>query len=485
MASIEELRKTRLEKLEKLKKAGIDPYPAKSNRNSDIGHLVSDFDKLSEKDNFTIAGRIMALRKHGGSVFIDLYDGTGKIQGYLKEDVLDKKTFALFNETVDIGDFVDISGNLAKTKRGEQSIVVTAWRMLTKSLRPLPEKWAGLKDTEERLRKRYLDILFNEEVKSMIEKKALFWQSTREFLMSKGFMEVETPALEATTGGADANPFVTHHDALDIDVYLRISAGELWQKRLMIAGFPKVFEIARIFRNEGMDAEHLQDYTQMEYYWAYADYEMGMDLTEELFKYVVQKTFGTLKFEINDHKVDLGKKWERYDYSEMVKKFTGVDILNTDIKEVEKKLKELGVYCDKDNLPRAIDALWKYCRKKISGPGFLIGTPKDLSPLSKTMPKNPNLTERFQAIIAGSELCNGYSELNDPVDQRERFESQQKMRDAGDKEAQMMDVDFVEALEYGMPPTCGLGFSERVFSFLLGKPVREQQIFPLMKPKDD
>jgi lysyl-tRNA synthetase class 2 len=225
----------------------------------------------------------------------------------------------------------------------------------------------------------------------------------------------------------------------------------------------------------------------MEYYWAYADYEMGMDLTEELFKYVAQKTFETLKFEVNGHKVDLGKKWERYDYSETVKKFTGVDVLNTNITEVDSKLKELGVRYNKegDSLPRAIDALWKYCRKKISGPGFLIGTPKDLSPLSKAMPANPNLTERFQAIIAGSELCNGYSELNDPVDQRERFESQQKMRDAGDKEAQMMDVDFVEALEYGMPPTCGLGFSERVFSFLLGKPVREQQIFPLMKPKDD
>jgi len=262
--------------------------------------------------------------------------------------------------------------------------------------------------------------------------------------------------------------------------------GVLWQKRLMVAGYDKTFEIGRQFRNEGMDAEHLQDYTQMEFYWAYADYEEGMKLVEKMYKYVAKKTFGTLKFKIGEFDVDLGKKWERYDYRETVKKFTGIDILDTNIKEIEAKLKELKIDYDKKgfNITRAIDNLWKYCRKKIAGPGFLVGVPTDVSPLAKKMDDNEKITQRFQPIIAGSELGNGYSELNDPLDQAERFEGQQKLREAGDDEAQMFDHEFVEALEHGMPPTCGFGLSERVFSFLMNKPGRECQIFPLMKPRD-
>jgi lysyl-tRNA synthetase class 2 len=296
---------------------------------------------------------------------------------------------------------------------------------------------------------------------------------------------VETPVLEVTTGGADARPFITHHNALDMDVYLRISGGELWQKKLMVAGFEKTFEIGRIFRNEGMDAEHLQDYTQMEFYWAYADFNQGMKLVEEMYKYVAEKTFETLKFKRGDYDVDLSKKWEKYDYKDTVAKYTGINILEASLGEIEKALQKLDIDYDKKgfNKTRAIDGLWKYCRKKIAGPGFLINVPVVLSPLAKRQEKNPELTQRFQVLIAGSEVGNGYSELNNPLDQAERFTEQQKLRDKGDEEAQMYDKDFVEALEHGMPPTCGFGLSERLFSFLMNKPMRECQIFPLMKPK--
>jgi lysyl-tRNA synthetase class 2 len=271
-----------------------------------------------------------------------------------------------------------------------------------------------------------------------------------------------------------------------LDVYLRISAGELWQKKLMVAGFEKIFEIGRVFRNEGMDAEHLQDYSQMEFYWAYADYEKGIKFVEEMYKYIAEETFGTLKFKIRGFEIDLGKKWEKYDYQEIIKEKTGIDILKTTEKEIKAKLNELKVEYDKKgfNITRAIDNLWKYCRKSIAGPGFLIGVPITVSPLAKRNEKQPELAQRFQVILAGSELGNGYSELNDPIDQKGRFQEQQKLREAGDDEAQMFDEDFVEALEYGMPPTCGFGFSERLFAFLIDKPMRESQIFPLMKPRN-
>lgn len=486
MASIEELQKARLEKLKKLKSSGVDPYPARSERETEIKDIIDNFEDIAQDKEVKVAGRITALREHGGSVFIDVYDGTGKIQGFLKKDILEEKSFNNFLELVDIGDFIDITGTPTQTKRGEKSILATSWRMLTKSLRPLPEKWAGLKNVEEKLRKRYLDILFNEEVRELFIKKSVFWGAIREFMVSRGFLEVETPALEVIAGGADARPFITHHDALDIDLYLRISAGELWQKKLMVAGYPKVFELGRIFRNEGMSSEHLQDYTQMEFYWAYADYNMGMNLVEEMYKFAAEKTFGTLEFEIRNHKVNLADKWEKYDYREVLKRETGIDALSIDLKEAEKKIKELKIdYDGKDsNLPRAVDVLWKYARKSISGPGFLVNVPVFLEPLAKRHPDDKDVVERFQVIIAGSENGKGYSELNDPIDQRERFEEQQALRDAGDKEAQMMDAEFVEALEYGMPPTCGFGVSERLFAFLANKPVREQQIFPLMKPEE-
>ena len=407
------------------------------------------------------------------------------MQLYIEEKNLDKKELKLI-ELLHPGDIIGVEGGVIKTKRGELSILVKKVEMLSRAIRQLPKEWFGLKDAETRYRKRYLDMLMNPEVKEMFIKKTKFWNAMREFLLEKGFMEVETPVLENTTGGADAKPFVTHHNALDMDVYLRISTGELWQKRLLVAGFEKIFEIGRIFRNEGIDPEHAQDYNQMEFYWAYADYEEGMKLVEEMYKYVAKKTFDTLKFEINGFKVDLGKKWQKYDYAEQVKKHTGVDINNTSKKEVESKLKELKIDYEKKgfNVGRGIDHLWKYCRKKIGGPGFLVNEPLVISPLAKKKRGNPNVTERYHVILAGSELGNGYSELNDPVDQAARFKEQAKLRDAGDDEAQMNDEEFVVALEHGMPPATGFGISERLFSFLMNKPIRECQMFPLLKPKE-
>ena len=481
-------RDERLEKIKELKKQGVNPYPGQSSRTHSIAEVFSDFSNLEKnKIELTLGGRIMSKRGHGNLTFAHLQDGTDKIQIAISKKDIGLDGYKLFDKYVDMGDFVEISGICFITHKGEKSIMATNFKILAKAIRPLPEKWHGLKDEEELLRKRYLDILLNPKIKDLVLKKAKFWQAVRTFMTDKKFVEVETPVLEVTTGGADARPFVAHHNALDMDVYLRICGGELWQKRLMIAGLEKTFEIGRVFRNEGMDAEHLQDYTHMEFYWAYADYEKGMKLVEDLYKYVAQEVFGTLKFKIKNFDIDLGKTWERYDYRDTVLKITGIDILNTTEKEIKEKLNELKVEYDNKgfNITRAIDNLWKYCRKQIAGPGFLVGVPVSVSPLAKRDEKRPELTQRFHPIIAGSELGNGYSELNDPLDQADRFAEQQKLREAGDEEAQMFDHEFVEALEYGMPPTCGFGMSERVFSFLMNKTGRECQIFPLMKPKNE
>lgn len=311
----------------------------------------------------------------------------------------------------------------------------------------------------------------------------------REFLLKEKFLEVETPVLENTAGGADARPFITHHNALDIPVYLRISVGELWQKRLMVAGFEKTFEIGRVFRNEGISPEHAQDYTAMEFYWAYADYNDGMDFVKKLYCHIAEEAFGTLKFKIGKFEIDLNSEWAVYDYRSTILEKTGIDITDTALSlgQIESKLNELKLVYDKSNLNlmRGIDSLWKYCRKQLGGPGFLVNVPVEMEPLAKRMDGNPGLVQRFQVILAGSEMGKGFSELNDPIDQAGRFADQQAMRDAGDDEAQMKDDEFVEALEYGMPPTFGFGVSERLFSFLMDRPLRECQIFPLMRPKQE
>ncbi len=471
----------RLKKLEEIKAAGINPYPSKFEKKN----LVTEIKDSKDGKKLSTAGRLMSKRVMGKLIFCHLEDQSGRAQIAIKQDSLDKDEFKFFAKKIDMGDFIGVQGEVFTTHKGEKTLLVKQYSLLSKALLPLPEKWHGLKDIEERLRKRYLDMIANPEVREIFIKKAKYYQAMRSFLREHGFVEVETPVLEVTTGGADARPFVTHHNAMDIDVYLRISVGELWQKRLMVAGFEKTFEMGRIFRNEGMDAEHLQDYTSMEYYWAYADWEDGMRLTEELVKYVAEQAFSTLKFKIKGFEVDLSQPWGRLDYREEVLRQTGVDIEKTSVEEIKAKLAELKVkYEEFNDLGRGIDQLWKYCRKSIAGPVYLVYPPKAVSPLAKESTERPGYVERYQLILAGSELCNGYSELNDPLDQEARFRLQAELREAGDEEAQMYDKDFVEALKHGMPPTTGLGISERLFAFLMDKPLRECQIFPLMKPKE-
>jgi lysyl-tRNA synthetase, class II len=425
----------------------------------------------------------MSIRAHGALIFFHIKNDNVKMQVLLKKETLNDQ-FDLFLETIDIGDFVYVSGTCFVTKTNEKTIEANEWKILSKSIRPMPTEFYGLEDLDEKFRKRYIDILLNQDVKDMFLRKSKFWQTIRNFLIEKGFLEVETPVLESVPGGAEAKPFITHHNALDMDVYLRISP-ELWLKRLMVAGFSKVFEIGRIFRNEGMDAEHLQDYTQMEFYWSYADYNQGMKLVTEMYQTIAKEVYGTTKFKIKDFDIDLDGTWEIYDYVSIIEEKTGINILKTDLKTIESKLVELKIDYDKKgfNLTRAIDNLWKFCRKNVSGPGFLVNVPVMMEPLAKRSGINPDLVERFQVILAGSEVGKGFSELNDPMDQASRFEDQSKMREGGDEEAQMTDNDFVEALEYGMPPTCGFGVSERLFAFLEGKPIRETVVFPLMRQK--
>ena len=471
----------RKRKLKELKDQGINPYPAKTDKKQTCQECLDS--KLSTK--LITAGRLMTKRELGKISFARLKDGTGEIQIVFQQDETPEKARALFKKYIDVGDFIEVSGKIFKTKTRETSILVENIKLLSKSILPLPEKYHGLKDEEEKLRKRYLDILTDDDVRDIFLKKSKFWNTIRNFLIKKGFIEVETPALETSAGGAAATPFKTHHNALDIDVYLRISMGELWQKKLMVAGFEKTFEIGRQFRNEGMDMEHLQDYTQMEFYWGYADYKDGMKLVEEMYKKVTKEILGTLNFTTHGYKVDLGKKWEIYDYENLIEKNTGINIYKSEKKEIMGKLKELEIDFDPSvDKWRMIDLLWKHCRKKLAGPGFLTGQPVELSPLAKRISKDPRKVQQFQIIIAGSELGNGYSELNDPLDQEQRFERQAKLKEAGDTEAQDHDKDFVEALKYGMPPTCGFGVSERLFSYLMNKPIRDCVIFPLMKPED-
>ncbi len=516
MSSLEEIKNARLKKLEHLRSLGVDPYPAKVPRDFAISEFKQNFVKHeSSGKEVSLVGRIMAIRGQGAILFVVLFDGTDKVQTVFKKDEMAEEVFNLFVETADIGDFVSVSGLAQKSKTGEESLFVKNWVMATKSLLPLPEKWAGLVDDDTRYRKRYLDLLVNNETRDLLIKKSKFWDVTRNFLKHNGFLEVETPTLEVTTGGAEARPFKTHHNDFDIDLFLRISVGELWQKRLMAAGFPKTFEIGRVYRNEGSSPEHLQEFTNVEFYWSFADYRDGMNLVKELYILIAKEVFGKTEFEYKGHKFDLSTEWQEIDYVQEIKKQTGVDINLADEAEIKEKLKELGVKWEGDNKERLTDTLWKYCRKNISGPAFLVNHPSLVAPLAKKMtssdfennPLNPpppgqavrtgyikgetekdansemTKVQMFQPIIAGSEVGRGYSELNDAIDQKERFDAQKKLLEAGDEEAMMSDYEFVEMLEHGMPPTCGFGFGERLFAILADKPLRELQTFPLMRPK--
>ncbi|MEI6396809.1 MAG: lysine--tRNA ligase [Candidatus Taylorbacteria bacterium] len=490
MASLEELNTTRTLKLEALRQFGMEPYPAKVPRTFSLADARANFAEYEKSAKaVSLAGRVMAIRGQGAILFLVLDDGTTTFQAVVKKDTLDAKLFDLLIRAVDIGDIISVTGTLFTTQRGEQSILVTSWTMAAKTLLPLPEKWHGLADPDEKLRKRYLDFIMEPEMRDLFKKKAKFWQVTRKFLDEEGFLEVETPTLELTTGGAEATPFRTHLNDYDMDVFLRISIGELWQKRLMAAGFPKTFEIGRAYRNEGTSPEHAQEFTNLEFYWSYADYKDGMELVIKLYRKLALEVFGKTKFTARGFDFDLADEWKLIDYSEEIKRQTGIDIHIATDSELLAKLKEIGVSYEGANHERFIDTLWKYCRKNIAGPAFLVNHPTIVAPLAKSnladegKAQIADTVQMFQPIIAGSEIGRGYSELNDPIDQRRRFEEQRKLLEKGDTEAMMPDWEFVEMLDHGMPPTCGFGFGERLFAVLAGKPLREVQLFPFVRPK--
>lgn len=488
MATLKDYRDERLRKLEELRSMGVNPYPADSHRTHTAGDIIGRFDELSGQ-NVTIAGRITSIRKFGKLAFIVVRDMSGQVQLFLRSGEVAEldaaKGILGMNELplLDTGDFIEATGEVMKTQTGEISVGVKTLRLLTKALRPTPEK---LTDKEERFRRRYVDMNVNIDVRDRFVRRSKFWQATRDFLNQRGFIEVNIPVLEHTTGGADANPFVTHMDALgDEEFYLRISH-ELPLKRLIGAGFEKVYDLGPRFRNENYSDEHLPEHIAMEWYWAYADWQEGIAFQEDLFKYILKETFGTLQFKLGGFDVDLSGEWERWDYAETIEKRYGINPYTCTLDDVKEALKANHLEVEKtENKSRGIDKLWKNIRKDVAGPIWLINTPTFISPLAKTNPDRPETTQRAQVVIAGSELCNLFSELNDPIDQLNRFKEQEALREAGDDEAMMLDIDFVEMLEYGMPPACGLGYSERVFWIFEGVTAREGVPFPQLRSDVD
>lgn len=491
MATLKDYRDERLKKLTELKELGINPYPAKSERSHHAGEIAPRFDELQDQP-VTVVGRIASIRSFGKLAFIKLRDQSGEIQLYFQKDdvaeldagrgVLGMKQLKL----LDTGDFVQAKGIVTKTQTGEISVGVRELTLLTKSLRPLPEK---LENKEERFRRRYVDMNVNPEVRERFVRRSKFWQATRDFMHDEGFIEINNTILEATAGGADANPFISHMDALDQDFYLRISH-ELPLKRLLVAGFEKVFDTGARFRNENYTEEHLPEHNGMEWYWAYADWEQGMELTERMIRYLCDKTWGTRAFTLmNGQEVDFGKDGEhfpRISFVEILQSEYDIDVFNSPIEDIQQKLRDHSLEVEEiDNRIRSLDKLWKKYRKTVAGPAFLVDIPVFMQPLAKTNQNDTRLTEQFNLVFGGSEMCKAFSELNDPLDQLERFSEQQKLRDAGDDEAQMLDIDFVEALEYGMPPACGLGYSERVFWSLEGITAREGIPFPQLRSEID
>ncbi len=476
-------RQRRLDNLKKLREEGINPFPSTSKKEYSNRKILTDYANFEDK-NLTLAGRLMTLRNHGKILFGDIQDQSDRIQICIKKDEFPQnpeKPFLNWEQLklIDTGDFVNVYGKIGKTEQGHITLFVEKFKLLSKSIRPLPPH---LNDKEEQFRRRYLDLTLNNERKQLFLRKSKFWDVQRQFMKKNGFMEVETPVLEHVTGGADARPFVTHHIDLGQNFFLRIST-ELYQKRLIGGGFEKVFTIGPNFRNEGMSDEHYQEYYQLEWYWAYANYRDNMKIVQELIKTLAKEVYGKTIFTTRGHTFNLEDEWKEIDYQKIIKDKFNIDIFTSSESEMKKILDENNIKLEDGaiNKNRLIDNIWKIIRKTISGPAFLVNHPKFISPLAKSAPKNPELTERFQIIIAGTELGNGYSEINDPIDQLDRFLDQQKMRELGDDEAQMLDIDFVEMLEYGMPPVSGYGHSERLFWFLEDATPRETILFPQLK----
>ncbi|MEY8316045.1 lysine--tRNA ligase [Oscillospiraceae bacterium 50-58] len=487
--NLSQLLQIRRDKLKELQDSGNDPFT--------ITRYVADNDSANIKDNFdslegkevSIAGRLMSKRGMGKVSFCDLQDKSGRIQLYARKDEMDEETYNRFKK-YDIGDIVGVKGVVFRTQRGEMSVRVVDVTLLSKSLLPLPEKFHGLTNTELRYRQRYVDLIVNPEVKRNFIVRSKFIKHVRDFMDGRGFMEVETPVLNTISGGATARPFITHHNTLDIDMYMRI-ATELPLKRLIVGGMDRVYEIGRIFRNEGMDPKHNPEFTTIELYQAYADFNDMMDLFEDLLSSAAQKILGTYQVQWQGENIDLTPGWPRMPMHEAVKQYCGIDFMaiSTD-EEAVAAAKSIGV-----ELPETADKTWgnalyecfdQRVEEKLIQPTFITMHPVDVSPLAKRSPKDSRLTERFELFICHSEMGNAFSELNDPIDQRQRFQKQVEQRERGDDEAGMMDEDFLTALEYGLPPTGGLGIGiDRCVMLLTGSDsIREVILFPTMKPLD-
>jgi len=477
---ISNIRKIRLKKLEAIKKAGINPYPIKTKRTHSIEQVLVDFEALSRaQTKLSLAGRIRARREHGGSCFIHIQDGTAALQAYFKQDKLGEKNYKFFLDNFDVGDFIEIAGPLFKTKKGEKTIEVSSFKMLAKSLLPLPEKWHGLKDVEERFRKRYLDLLMNPEVKEKFEMRSKTIQELRHLLSIQGFLEVETPILQQIPGGALAKPFKTHLNALNLDLYLRV-APELYLKRLLVGGFDKVCEIGRCFRNEGMDSFHNPDFTMAEFYWAYQNRDGLMDFTEKLIIDLVKKTKGVNQFSYQGSKIDLQAPWPRIKFGDLLKKYVQIDVEKAGEQELAATMSKLGIKVEKGaSKCKMLDEIYKkMCRPKLIQPTFIIDHPIRMSPLAKAKEEDSRYADRFQLVVGGVELVNAYSELNDALEQEKRFKSKLSQ--------ERMDKDFIEALEYGMPPAAGwgMGIDRLVVLLTDSHSLREAILFPTMRPKN-
>ena len=483
-AEMNELLRIRREKLKELQDAGADPFQqVRFERTNYTTDIRDKFDEMEGK-TVRLAGRMMSKRIMGKASFADLSDRYGRLQLYIKRDALGDEAYKGFKK-LDIGDLIGIQGEVFRTQKGEISVAVNELTLLSKNLIPLPEKWHGLKDTDMRYRQRYVDLIINPEVRDVFEKRSAIVREIRRFMDGRGFMEVETPCLNTIPGGAAARPFITHHNALDIDMYMRI-ATELHLKRLIVGGFEQVYEIGRIFRNEGMDTKHNPEFTTIELYQAYTDYQGMMDITEDMVVHVCQTVLGTTHVTYQGTELDFSKGWKRMTMADAVKEYSGLDFMAMNQEEALAAVKAKGLEVEKnkeswgDLLAQCYD---EYVEANLIQPTFITDYPVEVSPLAKRKPSDPRLTERFECFVYGRELCNAFSELNDPIDQRQRFERQVELRNAGDDEASMMDDDFVTALEYGMPPTGGMGMGiDRLVMLLTDSAsIRDVLLFPTMK----
>jgi lysyl-tRNA synthetase class 2 len=485
--NLEKIKEERLKKLKKIIHSGLSPYPVFLKRDFEIQKVIKNFSKFEKaKKEIIIVGRIRSIRSHGGITFSNIEDGTGKIQIVFKEDTLGPVSYKFFLENFDIGDFIQTKGSLFKTKTGEKSLLVSDYKILAKSLRPLPDKWHGLEDVEIRFRKRYLDLIFNPEVKEKFILRSKIIQEIRNYLQKENFLEVETPILQPIYGGARAKPFKTHLNALDLDLYLRISP-ELYLKRLLVGGFEKVFEIGKCFRNEGVDRFHNPDFTMLEFYWAFSDYKILMKFTEDFLETLVKKITKKTKIIYQDKEINFKKPFPRIEFDALFKKFLKLDYDVINQKALLEKARALGLNLD-DNLPKfeiADEIFKKIIRPEILQPTFVIHYPVGFQALAKPLETNPKRLANFQLIVAGLELVNAFSELNDPLEQKQRFEEQEKLYKSGFEEAQRRDEDFIEALEYGMPPAAGFGMGiDRLVILLTNSySLREVILFPTMRPK--